>query len=110
MPFFAEGLRSMSATYFWPLLFYFILESIKTIGGVYTLTNFLIAILPFYIGKKATKLNKKRILNTGEYLHSSSLFIRFFAKSFAAITLIQSLGGISWAMLHLPFQGLFYEN
>lgn len=109
-PFFAEGVRSMAAMYFWPLLFYFVIQTIEAIGGVYTISRLMVALLTIYVGKKATDLNRKKILKAGAYLHSFTLFTRVFVKTVLTITFVQGVGGISWAMLHLPFHTIFYNN
>jgi hypothetical protein len=57
-----------------------------------------------------SEMNRKKILKIGAYIHSLSLVLRTVMKTVFTIALVQGFGGISWALLHLPFQSIFYNN
>jgi YQGE family putative transporter len=109
-PFFAEGVRFMAAAYFWPILFFFTIKALSSIGLVYSISKFLVAALTFYIGGRLSDLNKKKILRLGGYIHSLTLMVRTVLKTVFAIAVVQGFGGISYALINLPFQSIFYRN
>ncbi|PIN80606.1 hypothetical protein COV13_03310 [Candidatus Woesearchaeota archaeon CG10_big_fil_rev_8_21_14_0_10_32_9] len=109
-PYLGEGIRDIAAAIFWPLLMYFTLISLDNIGGIYAIANALLVIFTFYLSKKISDINKHSILRAGAYFHSITLGLRVFLKTFFLITVIQSLGAISWAMVDIPFRTIFYTN
>ncbi|MGM5482851.1 MAG: MFS transporter [Nanobdellota archaeon] len=110
IPFLAEGFRFMAAKYFWPVLLYIMAIPLSNIGGIFTISSTLLALFTIYLGKKTTEANKHKLLKIGAIGNSVSLIIRTFLKTFSAIAIIQGLGGITWALVQLPYFSMFYNN
>lgn len=109
-PFFAEGIRDYGARIFWPILLYMLAINIKELGGIFTLSNAVLAVFTFYVGKKITEGNKRRILKTGAITHSITLVIRSFLRSISFIAFVQGFGALTFSMLNIPFHLIFYQN
>lgn len=110
VPFLAEGFRFMAAKYFWPVLLFILAIPLSSIGGVFTISSLLLAIFTVYMGKKTTDKNKHRILKIGAIGNSISLMARSILKTFSAIAIVQGFGGLSWALVQLPYFSMFYNN
>lgn len=108
--FFAEGMRDYAARIFWPLLLYFLMMNLSEIGGIYTISNALLAIFTLYMGKKMTSKNRNHLMNIGAIIHSFSLAIRTLLKTLSMIAVTQGVGAISFTMINLPFHSTFYNN
>ncbi|MFW6449870.1 MAG: MFS transporter [Nanoarchaeota archaeon] len=110
IPFYAEGVRFMAAKYFWPVLLFMLGTSLSSIGGIFTISSLLLALFTIYIGKKTTEENKHNLLKIGALLNSLSLIVRSVLKTFSLIAVAQGFGGLSWALVQLPFMSMFYNN
>ncbi|MBL7116774.1 MAG: hypothetical protein ISS25_03030 [Nanoarchaeota archaeon] len=108
--FFAEGVSDYAARIFWPLLLYFLMINLNQIGGLFTLSNALLALFTIYVGKKIHSHNKKKILRIGAIIRSLTLVIRTLLKTVSTIAIVQGFGGISLALVSIPFQSTFYNN
>ena len=109
IPFFGEGFKDMSARVLWPILLYYLFTSLNGIGIIYTISSGILVLVTIYIGKKATNNNKKNILKYGTYIHGSTLVVRTLLDTITSIAFVQGIGGLSWAMVDLPFRSMFYN-
>ena len=110
IPYFAEGYRDHVARIFWPLLIFFLGLNLKEMGGLFTFSNFILAGLTYYMGKKTIEANKHHILNLGVKLHSLTLVLRVMFSSVTYIALIQGFGAATFTLVTVPFQSIFYNN
>lgn len=108
--FFAEGMRDYAARIFWPFLLFFLAINLKSIGGIFTLSNALLALFTFYVGKKMNDGNRHRIMNFGAWIHSLSLVVRTLLKTASTIAITQGFGAISFSMINIPFHSVLYSN
>ncbi len=109
-PFIAEGIRDMAARIYWPVLLYVLYISLKEIGGIYVVSNTLLVLVTLYLGKVINKKNKSKILRIGTFLNSITLIIRTLFKTITIIAIVQGAGGLTWAMVHIPFSSTYYNN
>ena len=109
-PYLGEGFRNLIADIYWPLMLFFLMINIREIGGLYTLTNGVLAFVTLFIGNITNDSNKHRILNIGVLLHSFSLFIRVLLKNIVTIAIVQSLGALSFSMIRTPFESIHYNK
>ncbi len=109
-PFIAEGIRDMSARIYWPVLLYILAISLNQIGGIYAISNTGLVLVTLYLGKIINKKNKRKILTVGAFLNSTTLIIRTLFKTIAIIAIVQGAGGLTWAMVHIPFSSTYYNN
>lgn len=110
IPYLGEAFNSGAANFFWPVLLFVITISLNGIGGVYAISNAVLVLFTWIISRHITLSNRHHILNIGAYLHSASLVVRVFLRSFAPIAAVQGVGALSIAMVHLPFHSIFYNN
>ncbi|MFC2133916.1 hypothetical protein ACFLTH_04805 [Bacteroidota bacterium] len=108
--YFAEGFRDYAARIFWPILMFFLLINITGIGGIYTISSAILAIFTIYIGRKIHAHNKKKILRIGAIIHTFTLAIRTLLKTVSIIAVVQGFGALSFSMIQVPFQSMFYNN
>ena len=109
LPFFAEGFKGIASSIAWPLMLYFIFVSYTSIGSIYTISTTLVVLTTLFISHRVTEATKIILLKLGTYLHSLTMIVRIFVKNFLVLNFVQGLGGISWAMIALPFLSSFYN-
>jgi len=108
--YFAEGVHDYSLRIFWPILLFHLTLNFKQLGGVYTLSNAVLAIFTIYVGKKITSKNKRKILHIGAITHSLTVFVRTTLKTLSLIAIVQSFGALTWSLINIPFQSMFYNS
>lgn len=110
LPYFSEGVKSIASSIAWPILLYIIFVSYNNIGSIYTISHVAIIIFMWLVSHKITSKNKFSFLKIGAYIHAITMIIRVFIKNFFALNIIQAIGGVSWALIHIPFSSIFYDN
>ena len=109
--FICEGLRSYSATIFWPLFLFFMQISFFIIGSVYTVVRIVNTLTSVVVGKYLDKHHPKKVLKLGTTLNAISLFIRAFLPITAvAATSITSLGGLGFTIMNNSYAKIWYEK
>jgi len=110
LPYFSEGVKSIASSISWPLLLYLIFVSYNDIGSIFTISHILIIIFTWFVSHKITSANKFNLLKLGTYIHSTTMIVRVIVKNFFVLNIVQAIGGISWALIHIPFASAFYDN
>ncbi len=83
--------------------------NLKEIGGLYTLTNSLLAIFTLYLGRVVTDKNSHRILVAGTTIHGLTLAVRILFTTIIPISIVQSIGALSWGAVHIPYYSKHYN-
>lgn len=109
-PYFGEGFRQRAAGILWPIMLFLLAINIKEIGGLYSFTNALLAVVTIYVGRVTTDMNKHKILNWGVIFHSISLVLRTVLKTVVTIAAVQGLGAISFSMMKTPYDSTHYKK
>lgn len=109
-PFFSEGVYSTASEIAWPLLLYIIFVSTTNIGGLYAVATILIVLVSWLISHRITEATKILVLKLGTFLNSASMIARALVQNFLALNIIMGVGGVSWAMINLPYTSMFYGN
>ena len=109
-PYLGEGVKDMAARLLWPILLYMVFTGLHNIGIIYAISNTILVFSTIYLSKKSSKKHKTKLLTLGVYFHSLTLVVRTLIKTFSILTIVQGFGALSWTMVSLPFQSIFYNN
>ena len=108
--FFVEGIISYSETVIWAIFIFLILKSFLSLGLLTTLLVLFTTFMTFILGRLSDVVNKRSIMKIGVFSSSVIWFLKTMASSFLHFTILNSLFGIAFTFISLPYMALFYNK
>lgn len=103
----ADGIINLVSTIFWPVFIYLTISEITFLGGIISLTSFLMIAVVIYIGKLVDK-NNGQALKIGVFTHAPLWILRIFLLSPLGLFFSNLLNSISLTFIGLSFGKIFY--
>lgn len=108
--FFVEGLINYSETVIWAVFIFITLKSFISLGILSTILILFTTFVTLIIGRLTDVGNKKRIMKIGIFSSSFTWFFRTLANSFLHFTVLNSLFGIAFTFVSVPYMSIFYNR
>ena len=108
--FFVEGIISCTETVIWAIFIFLVLKSFISLGLLSTLLILFTTFVTFILGRLSDVLNKRKIMRWGIFSSSIIWFFKTIASSFSHFTILNSLFGIAFTFIHIPYMTLFYNK
>jgi len=108
--FMGHGIESGVAMVIWPIfIFTTILNSFTTLGLVSSLSLLFSVLFVFIVGR-FSDINRRLVLKVGAILNSIIWSVRFFVQTTFQVFIVDSLYGISQALITIPFDAMSYDK
>jgi len=108
--FFVEGVINYAETVIWVIFIFLALKSFISLGFLATLIILFTTFMTFIMGRLSDVTNKRKLMRVGMFSLSIIWFFRTAAKSFLHFGILNSLFGIAFTFLSLPYIALFYNK
>jgi len=108
--FFVEGIIGYTETVIWAIFIFLILKSFISLGILTTLVILFTTFMTFILGRLSDVVSKRKIMRLGVFSSSLIWFLRTMANSFLHFTILNSLFGIAFTFISVPFTALFYNK
>ena len=93
----------------WPIFIFLILQNIKQLGLLTSLTMILAIIVFFFVGKLTDTSSKKRLIKLGTIFYSIGWFFRLFVNSATSFLIVDSYKNASYSLLFTPWSTRTYN-
>lgn len=108
--FFVEGVVNYTETVIWVVFIFLILKSFISLGLLATLVLFFTAFVTFIIGRLSDVMGKRKLMRVGIVSTAVTWFFRTVAKSLLFFGVLNSLFGIAFTFISIPYMALFYNK
>jgi len=108
--FFVEGIINYAETVIWAVFIFLTLKSFISLGILSTILILFTTCVTLIIGRLSDVGNKKKIMNIGVFSSSLTWFFRTLANSFLHFTVLNSLFGIAFTFVSIPYMSTFYNK
>ncbi|MDP2907879.1 MAG: MFS transporter [Nanoarchaeota archaeon] len=108
--FFVEGLINYTETVIWAVFVFISLKSIVSLGILTTLLVFCTTFFTFFLGRLSDMFSKRKLMRVGILSSSIIWFFKTMADSFLHFTILNSLFGVAFTFLSVPYMTLFYNK
>lgn len=108
--FFVEGLINYTETVIWAVFIFITVKSIISLGVLTTLLVFFTTFFTFFLGRLSDMFSKRKIMRIGIFSSSVVWFFRTMAGSFLHFTILNSLFGVTYTFISVPYMALFYNK
>ncbi|MBU4503040.1 MAG: MFS transporter [Nanoarchaeota archaeon] len=108
--FFVEGIVNYTETVIWVIFIFITLKSFIALGMLATLLIICTTVLTFIIGRLSDVMDKRKIMRAGIFSTSIIWFLKTLADSFFLFTIVNTLFGIAFTFLSVPYMALFYNK
>ena len=109
LPYLAEGVVGICAAIFWPLLIYFSLGKVISLGSIMTGASILTVFLMYIAGRLADRKARK-LLNISAVFYAFSWIFRGLFLTLPGIIFNQAYATISSTFTHIPLHKIIYQN
>lgn len=108
--FFVEGVINYAETVIWAIFIFLILKSFISLGFLSTLLILFTTFMTFILGRLSDVFSKRKIMRIGIFSSSIIWFFKTMANSFLHFTILNSLFGIAFTFINVPYTALFYNK
>ena len=108
--FFVEGIILGTEGIIWAVFIFLVLKSFISLGLLTTLLILFTTFMTFILGRMSDVMSKRKIMKVGIFSSSIVWFFRTLASSFLHFTILNSLFGIAFTFLKVPYMALFYNK
>ncbi len=93
----SDGFEYVASAILFPLLIFFVLESVDSVGLIKSLGMVVFGVASFFVGKQLDGTSRKRTYAISAFLFACSLFLRPFLSTPLEFSLVIILGGLAFA-------------
>lgn len=109
-PFVGHGAIGIATSCLWPIFIFILFPDFVLIGAIAMVVNFISIFSTLYISKKCDSFGKEQLVKTGSVLFSLTVMLRAFTTTIIHAVTMWFFGGLTWALLDVPFESLVYQK
>jgi len=108
--FFVEGVIHYVESVIWVVFIFLILKSFISLGFLTTIIILFTTSITFILGRLSDIISKRKLMRIGIFSSSVIWFFKTMANSFVHFSIINSLFGMAFTFLSVPYTALFYNK